>query len=576
MVESSSVFMEPLPLPGDKDLLAMNQLMADKRYRIKQPSNFLMPDRTDKVNPDFILYTLNDYLGHIQKCVASTKKMLPFDEKSPFFEKFRQTDNMGFRLITLVRGVDLKNLSSMLLKMQKTSYEVTVAQLVPFVHLLFQFLIRVYYLDAPEVAKKYKATYALIMRDLVPADPVSLKDHTTSAIEEWYYIYDSVCPGLYPLVLRMCSAEMLTQHQLFYQNGSRVLAWLHVLPSDVIIRKHNGETQPPVEMIEPQKTEPVPEREIKAELPEGVQEGLDILDQLFPEAGWKNIDTLPDMCPYFLPILEFNDGFSQLAPDNPLQHTLILLAILEELFQGLRLIKFLPMQPTSHLDEVEDINKILEDWILYLEIIFNKNFYTDLKEYTHQIYTQPEYNKSPYGRMLLSNMYTLIKATFLPFFDIRLFGIAKVLKDDRLPPFYLRVMRLKRLMGRYCTAINTSLSGKDDSSSSIIGVQNPWDTYKFDIANPVSKRLNAICGGKNSKNRTNALLIQYTNSILLVLDWWINDRESPAYARAPDYLYRVNDQEKSVPVFSVKSRTDVETIFLKHLKTRNAGLLSDK
>jgi len=106
----------------------------------------------------------------------------------------------------------------------------------------------------------------------------------------------------------------------------------------------------------------------------------------------------------------------------------------------------------------------------------------------------------------------------------------------------------------------------NDPDASVPGVMNPWEQYKFDIANPVSRRLDAICGGKTSKIRTNAMLIHSTLMILNVLDWWINDRTSFAYQESPEYLYRVIEPGSSVPAFGVQARTDVETLFIRHLK----------
>jgi len=561
-----------LPVISDKELSAMNQLMTDSRYKIKPTASFLRTDRADRVNPDFILYTLNDYLGHLQNCVASTKKMLPFETNATFYENLAKYDPISFKLVSIVRSLDMKMLSSMLLQLQKTPRETTVTQLIPFVSLLYQSLIRVYYLGAAGIAKKYRTIYSFILKEFCPADPEGLKQYTSSAISEWHYIFDQICTGLYPLVLRMVSPAMLTQNQLFYANGSRVLAWLQVAPTEILIVKEGESEKTEIDPnAAPVKEAPV-EPTYTIDVPQEVQEGLDILERLFPEAGWSELESMPDFCPYFQPILQFQDPFSQLAPDNPLQATLIMLLILEELFQGLRLIKFVPLQPLSAIDESEDVNKILEEWILYQEIVFDKTFSTDLKEYTHQIYTQPEYNKAPYGRTQLSNMYTLIKTMFLPYFDIRLYGTAKIQKDDRLPPFYLRVMRLKRLLGRYYEEVRAAPPGSDvNTTGSLPGIQNPWGQYKFDIANAVSKRLDALCGGKHSKTKTNAVLIRYTYLILCVLDWWINDKNSYAYQYSPDYLYRVTEPGKSVPAFGIKVRTDVDAVFLKHLKARNSG-----
>lgn len=576
MSENRSIDTGSLPIVTDKDLLSINQLMAEKQYRIKIPGGFLHTEKADKVNPDFILYTLNDYLGHLQKCAASTKKMLPVEKNSAFYEKLAHRDPVAFRFVSIVSSLDIRKLTTMLMQYQSDSKNVSVTQLIPFIRLLYKTLIQVYYLGPSGVAREYRQVYGLILSELVPADPAAIKEYLGSAIEEWYYIFEQIIPGLYPLVLRMCSSSMQTMHQLFYANGSKVLLWLQVSPSDVLIL-NDLKVDVPVAQEKVELPEiPVTEEPISTVVPEEVKEGISVLEQLFPEAGWGSLETLPDMCSYFQPILLFQDAFTQLSPKNPLHQTLILFWVLEELFQGLRLIKFEPLLPLSNQDDIEDINRILEDWILYQESVFDKSFSADLKAFTHQIYTQPDYYKTPYGRKLLSNMYTVIRTMFLPHFDIKMYGSAKLQKDERLPPFYIRVARLKRVLCRYNESIKSASADKKETESSVPGVLNPWEPYKFDIANPVSRRLDAICGGKHSKIRVNALLIQYTLSILNVLDWWINNKNSYAYREAPDYLYRVIEPGSSIPAFGVRSRTDVDTIFVNHLKERlSASEFSD-
>lgn len=560
---------ESLPALPDKELLAMNQLMAEKECRIKVPFTFLRPDKSDKINPEFVLYTLNDYLGHVQQCIAGTRKMLPVLENAAFYAELEATDPLAAALVQVVHSVDIKALGARLVALQKNPRDVTVTDLISFVKTLFRPLVRVYYLGPSGVSRLYRSLYQCVADKLEPSALDDLKAFTSQTIDEWYYIFNQVFPGMFPLVLRMCSPRAMTMNQLFYANGSRVLAWLGLKPSDVLIAKkgpRDGDAVPPP-AAEPEvvreKTPAASEERLSPE----VEKGLAILERLFPEAGWNRLDELPDMCPYFQPILQFQDAFTQLAPDNPLHQTMIMFWILEELFQGLRLIKFEQLEATSARDDIEDIDKILEDWILYQEMIFDKAFASDLKEYTHQIYTQPDYNKNPYGRKLLSNMYTLIKHMFLPWFNIQMYGTVKAQKDDRLPPFFARVSRLRRLLARYHSAIESAPPGSElNPEGSVPGVLNPWAIYKFDISNPVSRRLDAICGGKHSKTRTNALLIEYTLAILEVLNWWVNDRKSYAYRYPPDYLYRVIEPGSAVPAFGVTSRTDVDAIFMKSLK----------
>ncbi len=560
-----------LPIVPDGELDAMNQLMADKKYRIRQSGGFLRADRTDRVSKEFVLYTLNDYLGHVQRCVASTKRMLPFEDNRGFYEKFAAHEPLAHRVMTIVTTMDIRQLGTLLMQLQSRSGEVSVRDLVPFARLLYRSVLRVYYLGPQGIARVYRAVHAHILRELVPQDPSALKEYTASAIAEWRYVLEQMTEGLYPLLLRMTSPQMLSQTQLFFSNGSRLLAWLGLEPGDVIFLKDAAISD---EDVDGEPASP-PEAQVEAEedeIPEEVREGLAVLETLFPEAGWDKLESLPDMCPYFQSMLQFQDGFTQLAPDNPLHHMMILFWILEELFQGLRLIKFEPLQALSARDDFEDIYRILEDWIRYQETIFDKSFSVELKSYTHQIYTQPDFHKTPYGRKLLSNMYTLIKAMFLPYFDIRMYGTTRGPKDERFPPFYTRVARLARMLSRYNEEIEAAPPGSELNPDGFVpGVLNPWGPYKFDIPNALSRRLDAICGGRHSRARTNAFLIRYTLSILNVLDWWVNDKTSYAYRDNPEHLYRVIEPGSSVPAFGVRAMTDVDAIFQRHLKARSQG-----
>lgn len=557
-----------LPSLPEKELSEMNRLMMDREYRIKPAGNLFKPDRADRVNPEFILYTLNDYLGHIQNCVASTRKMIPLQDGKGFNSRFASSDPLTWKLITLTAEVDLRQLSSMLRSLQVQAHELSVSQLTPYTKQLFRFLIRAYYLGPANVAKHYRHAYSWLLREVVPADAESLKNDTLTAIEEWHYVFSTVVPGLYPLVLRMCSSTMLSMNKLFYANGSKVLAWLDLRPADVLIA--TGEVQDFVDDEDPaHPAEPPLSPEDSDELSPAVRAGLALLELLFPEAGWSNLESMPDMCPYYQPIVHVQDAFVQLSPSNPLHQTMILFWILREFFQGMRHIVFEVLPPETAFEEPADITEILEDWVLYQEAVFDKEFSDDLKSYTHQIYTQPDFYKTPYGRKLLSNLYTMIKTMFLPYFDIRMYGTSKAMKDDRLPPFFSRVKQLHRIMERYCEGIDAA-HPENEADSSVPGIANPWDPYRFEIPNVISKRMDALFGGKTSKIRTNAFLIKQSFLILSVLNWWINDRDSYAYRFPPEYLYRVVDPGSSVPAFGVNSRTDTDALFGRVLRQRQS------
>lgn len=555
-----------IPALPEKELQAINRLMEDKQYQIKATSSLFHQDKADRVNPDFVLYTLNDFLGHIQHCVAATQRLLPPSGETEFYAALSKERPLIVDFIGIIHDIEVKQLSAQLSALQKNAHELSVANLVPFVRLLYRSLLRVYYIGADGVSRMYRALYRRILDKIPSTNKDSLKALSTEAIEEWHFIFNRVYPGLYPLVLRMCATSLLSPQQLFYANGSKVLSWLSLTPKEILILRAEDELDsaaPVVASPEPSEPRPV----AKPEVPEKVLRGLDVLERLFPEAGWKNLDTMPDFGPYFQSILHFGDGFIQLSPQNPLHQTMVLFGILEQLFQGLRLIKFKPLDNTASAGDNADIIKILEDWILYQEAVFEKIFSNDLKAYTHQIYTQPDFKKTPYGRKLLANLYSLTRSFFMPWFNVYVFGSSKLSKDDRLPPFYIRVAHLKRLLSRYAADIEIAPPKMEQSSETALSyILNPWAPYKFDIANSVSRRLDALCGGKHAKGRTNAQLIEYTLDILYVLDWWINDKDSFAYREPPEYLYRVVEPGSSVPAFGLTPRTDVDSLFVRHLK----------
>ena len=358
-------------------------------------------------------------------------------------------------------------------------------------------------------------------------------------------------------------------HQLYYANGSKILSWVGLVPSDIFIvterdllRQEKKVTIPVVAVSkEPETVVGPPEAVKKWSSFSGQTFSRSRLDVPGNHAGSLSVFfadsrlsrcvlfSLPQTIPFSKPLFCFGFwrrcfrvcGSFVLRHSNRFPRGKMLRISIRSLKTGLNIRKKFSI----------------------------KIFSADFKAYTHQVYTQPDFRKNPYGRKLLSNMYTLIKAMFLPYFDISLYGSARMQKDDRLPPLYTRVSQLKRLLDRYYAAIQAdSIKTEKDPEASIPGIMNPWEPYKFDIANTVSTRLDALFGGKHTKHKTNAVLVECTLSVVNVLDWWINDKNSYAYQTSPKYLYRVIEPGSSVPAFGVKPRTDIDALFAKHLKVQ--------
>ena len=70
---------------------------------------------------------------------------------------------------------------------------------------------------------------------------------------------------------------------------------------------------------------------------------------------------------------------------------------------------------------------------------------------------------------------------------------------------------------------------------------------------------------KQDSGATNANLIKYAMCIVSVLDWWINNQESPAYSSGSESIYRISEKDGG-PVFSVPLRSDQNTLFAENVK----------
>ena len=102
-----------------------------------------------------------------------------------------------------------------------------------------------------------------------------------------------------------------------------------------------------------------------------------------------------------------------------------------------------------------------------------------------------------------------------------------------------------------------------------IGATKLWTHYHFPMPNSVSKRLDVLLGGKNSTNTNKLNLLKYTACVLSVLDWWINDPNSPAYTKSASCPFRKDVDGH--PVFTTPVMSNVDSLFAKHIRSRKTA-----
>ena len=567
-----------LPNISSKEKTLIDKLMSSPEYKIKRPQNFInflfsigkLPDR---VSEDFISITLLNYIGHLQKFISCIKRLMSAGSET-YKEKIKTIFNTKYKMLNYVTKIDLDIIQDLYKQLAKTPNQITVSRLIPFIKLIYKPLITLYFLGDNRITSYIKAAYAEIAPDSKIPDETLLQ-YTNEACSEWIYINGQVIKGMYPLLLRMCGTEFVPYQKFMNTKISKILAFLNmtkfdlILPDDKKIKettpetktenKSNLSTEENVNTEKEKNPEQVENIEPKNEISDVVVKGLELLEKIFPSAGWQNLGYT-DLFPYFQPLYQFNDGFNLVSPKNPIQVTIILVRILEDFFQACRHINFTLDKGNEFENYRDNLADVFSEWSLYREVLFDKDYISELKEYVNQIYSEANFKKLPYAKKKLSNMQWQIKNMFLPHLSFDLVFMERPNKDGTYKPLQLRVEYLKAIF-------STLVSQVEGSSKDVSGAPNILDRYHFDIPNVISKRIDVLLGGRKSKNGTNLNLLKYTLSVICVLDWWINNENSPAYEVDNEIPYRIS-LEDGTPIFSVPLRSDQNNLFIKSVKSR--------
>lgn len=572
-----------LPNISPKDKSAIDKLMASPEYKIKRPQNFItfifsLGKLPDRVSGDFISITLLNYIGHIQKFTSCVKRLMAAGSDL-YKEKIKTIISPRYKMLNFVAQFDLHMIQEMYKQLKKTPNQITVTRLIPFIKSIYKPLVTLYFLGDKRITSYIKTAYAEISPDSKIPDETLLQ-YTNEACSEWIYINGQVIKGLYPLLMRMCGTEFVSYPKFFNAKISKILEFLDmtkfdlILPEDKKVKENvtdvkSSNTEENLHNVEDEKTEVTTENvdEKTEESNEATQDaslsnvmqGLDLLERIFPAAGWKDLGR-EDLFPYFQPLYQFNDGFNLLSPKNPMQVTIVLVRILEDFFQACRHINFSIDKDPDFETYNDNLSDVFSEWSLYREVLFDKDYLTELKEYVNQIYSEANFRKLPYAKKKLSNMQWQIKNMFLPHLSFDLVFMERPNKDGTYRPLQFRTEYLKALF-------STLIAQVEGVAKTVSGAPNILDKYHFDIPNVVSKRIDVLLGGRKSKNGTNLNLLKYTLSIIYVLDWWINNENSPAYEFDNEIPYRISIDD-GTPIFSVPLRSDQNNLFIKSVKSR--------
>lgn len=511
----------------------------------------------EQVVPEFCTVTLKHHVENLSGFITVIKTLIQIAPAS-YKAKIASGNEIKFKFLRMIAGWTMQSVKLAHIELMDLPQPYVVQDLIPYIRAVYKLLIQVYYYGENKIPKLIKEIYT----DEVsyPESPQEkLSSLAKEAITSWLYIQNEIVKKCYPLLMRMCSDTFEEYPDFFKIKVADILKFVGLHKYDLLLPE-KAKAVKTEDSEKKKKTSLVPEKGVKDQI---VMTGIKLLDQLFPQAGFTQLENHPDMYPYFQPLYHFADGFNVLSPENPMQVTVVLIRILEDFFVGCRNIDFKPVS-TAVSEEKDSISSVMDDWSAYRENVFEKLYCDPLNDLVNQIYSQDDYEDSQFGKKLITSLLWQTQWHFLPNFKFDQLILERPQDESKYRPLFLRTDFARSYFTEAVSLCDKVASMRGDVSM----ISNPWDHYKFDISNEISKRLDTLLGGNNTTattNANNANLLKYTLCILSVLDWWINNPESPAYSTNPRRIYRISEEDGK-PKFSVPERNDQNKLFAAQIR----------
>lgn len=577
----------PTPRPGAHPVrsrrgyfsrLRMDFLAARAEHQMKSIWNALAAifsfafEVEDIVSPRFIKNADAIFYTTIENLVIAVRKLVARYEKTPIptprIQYFKD-------ILAVIKGWEIEKLSAEIARLQASPRRVPFEECAELCRLIFAPMVRLADLEPNyHIGRALKHFHDVDMLSLPQNSPDvdAVKLQYTMSRDMQLRVFVDLRHRLYPLLLKLASPRFCSQGELFSSEREALLAFLHLKPEQIIPAKELKDIaqtgSPPgsdasggqsSESTEPNAAEG---QDGGAEdgasrapsLPEAIEPGLGLLDDLFPQAGWRRILEFPDMYPYFQPIFEFPRGAELIPPEDPLQQVMVLLALLQEFFYGFRAIQF-----GTLLDEHgnsyrfgDTIEGLTENWHLFLDELLGKNYLSLLDDYAHQEgHTFGDRRQSEYSEKLELDLLWTKRRYLLPKLDIKIRKGLRPNVSPQVPKLWETVRDVRAALEKVVADIQV---GRAKS------IENLDEDFSFAVESFVSKRLRAVLGRQRpterflAKRTNNASLVYHTLSVLRVFDYLLNDQECFYYGwynEANHPLVRRDPSRGDITLFTV-------------------------
>jgi hypothetical protein len=541
----------------------------------------------------FINKRLGEYYKRIESLVTATRALCPRNDTHRS-EQLKRVSGFTYRIMDVIRHWKIEGIASELNRLQLHPRENTIPELAELLKLIYRPIFILDHLDLDtDIREAYKLVYKIIFLEN-PGDKINkLQEMIRTALISFSLIRKEIRYLMYPLLMKLLSDRWLPYEDFFTERRNRLMVFLGVAESELLLPSM-AEIPRSDEAIE-DKIEEARGGETKDEEPEdedtvskeqnakkvaqenerkAVDRGLKTLEALFPQAGWEKAPFGHDLYPYFADVFKFQKEYALISPSDNLQQVVILIRILQELFYGLRSVTFGVISGPNGPDDLgETLGPIINNWHYFMNSM-EKEYLPRLSEYCRVLENASESRTSSYARRLLDELYWIKRLIFMPYYKFDSSFPPPMQKND-VTPLYPDIRSLRRCLTAVAGGIEKGTkAGGAAKKVPCEGIDNPWESYNFQVPNPVSLRLNAILG---SNQRNNASLIFFTLAAAIVLDFLVNNEESWAYQTGggkTEPLFRSINDEGVTPQRGVDKEIDTEAILkemVKRAKARSGG-----
>jgi len=596
------------PDPGDDPLVPlktsyfervkMDRYAGQIEFEIKSSAQVLVSifsffsHPVDYLNPRFVNRRMNEYYKKLEQLVTSTRTLLPRNNAKRA-EQLKRISPFGYNVVNIFRNWDIEGIDNDMAKIQAHPRTVKMPEIENILRAIYKPL---FILENLDIENHIKGAFKLLYKILYIESPMDAKekyqDVIRNALAAFSDIRRDIQYCLYPALMKCISDHWIPYERFFIARRRRFMAFLNVTEQDRLngddlnlqqmenvdaeVLKGNitedAEAQNLVDVIQEDPNDPkVIARKAQEEAARAESKALDrgraALEALFPQAGWDKLEEYPDLYPYFAEIYNLKRGYELIAPTDPIQQISILMHILEDIFFAMRYVRFATITgPDGNLVNIEgNLSDIINNWRGNIDVSFVREYLPRLTEYCRILENSAESRISPYAKKIVNELHWIKRLYFLPYYRFEAMGPPTFQKQD-----ILSISNVVRMLRRYLTSIAMGIEqgtrqGGAEAKAPCNGISNPWEPYKFEVPNPVSRRLDMLLApGK----RNNASLVFFSLSAVTVLDYIINNEDSWAYANRPGPLFRSLNDEGVTPLFGVENKLDADKIFKDSLKKK--------